>query len=438
MKRILAAAMLFLCLTGCQALPESPAFPQQTATLPAETAAGEILPSETPLPAEEWIETADGIALTGRITSAEEGWQLVLTQPVKLRLQYGAEVLEYPALTVVGLFDQWEDGVYKEAYAGRTVTCRGILSCYPDPENIRLFLYSLSVGGGTVNRTEAVHEMAEDWRPSYDPALSPAQTPLTENGVLVWNPLLVSREALETMGNDFAGFYGDFVTALLAGETSCACPHLYYASMLRQVLPYECPVFTADVLVGEKHYDPENHRLYWAYSSTPEEHQALLAAFREKVNGYLSAAGGQGEVDRALALYKRLCSSVAYNWADAGAHDFEEPYYGFRDGAGICTTISAQYHFLLSQGGIACYSVEGRLAEGDGHAWNAVELGGSLYYCDPTFDLATWQTPLYFGMSRTDRLTMGAAWDAGSILVGRYTRLTPEAADIAETGLTLP
>ena len=63
----------------------------------------------------------------------------------------------------------------------------------------------------------------------------------------------------------------------------------------------------------------------------------------------------------------------------------------------VCDGYSKAFQYLLYQAGVPCLFVTGQ-SQGEGHAWNLVQLDGAYYHVD-----ITWDDPVYNGIREADK-----------------------------------
>lgn len=97
---------------------------------------------------------------------------------------------------------------------------------------------------------------------------------------------------------------------------------------------------------------------------------------------------GMTPFERELALHDALLQTVEYDGQAKDSSEKPEPFtvYGaLVEGKAVCQGYALAMQLLLYYAGIESTIVSGS-ASGIAHAWNAVQLEGSWYYLDPTWD----------------------------------------------------
>ena len=103
-------------------------------------------------------------------------------------------------------------------------------------------------------------------------------------------------------------------------------------------------------------------------------------------------------LEKALFFHDWLVENVAYNWEVANGQeadtDVHSAYSALVRGDAVCEGYALAYNMLLRECGIGCTIV---VSEPMNHAWSLVELDGSWYHADPTWDDPTPDLPGYCG-----------------------------------------
>ena len=256
-----------------------------------------------------------------------------------------------------------------------------------------------------------------------------------ENGRYVYNPYRLSAETMDNMGDGFAAFYVDFVTAYLNYETSCPCPDEEYAMMLSTILYYEFPLFSADgELKGIRGYS--DGKLNWEYTESREKHESLVDEFTQSANSFLKdVSPAQSEQLRAETIYHDFCPLMTYDYEVLETRKNVDAYYAYINHRGVCVTFATAYSQLLTQVGVENTLATGSDPNGLAHLWNTVTLDGQKYFCDPTYELnyKHGNAFVYFGMTLEDRLSDGTKAD----YIGRYSSVSVSEVELAKQTLQI-
>ena len=454
--RAIAAAVLAACFifSGCMANSDS----SRTSTaegsnnpVPETTKTGsdrdESSKTSETVPAETLVlETPAGVVLVGKIKKDKDGWYFEPEQPLTVKLTcYLDRTLSYESLKRIDMFENSDDGTNKELYRDDTVTITGMLQNYRNIDN--LYLYPCKIERGkTVKTGYAMPELeypAEE-PASYDPSvpLPDEMQPISKNGYYEYNPYILTVNTLENMGNDFTVFYKGFVDAWLSYETSCPCTDKNFAEMFSSVMFYEFPLFSAD---GEfdlqNGYDEQTQTLTWSYKSKNKaEHDKLISDFTAAANSFLKKVkSSDSEQLRAEAVYHAFCTSMTYDYEIMASRERIDAYYAYTLKRGICVTFACAMSQLFAQVGVKSTVVSGDTANGGGHVWNLVTIGGKNYFCDSTYELSvdSGKTFAYFGMTMKDRLNDGSGFSEKNIVIGALNIKTASEVTLSEQSLQI-
>lgn len=445
---LLLALVVLVCLCSCKQGGEPTTEPvtEQTTepvtdTITDPVTDADIIPAE-PEPVD--VETVGGAVLVGTICMDEAGWYFKPEQPLNVTYEF---FLGNPSVflnqTRICMFDPKDDGVEKALYLGQTVTVSGTFRFFRDDfETLYFSPYTLTLGK-TVPQSYGAPELEMPSEPQnrYDPSkpLPKRLDVVIEDGRYVFNPYMLSLETIEFMGNDFAWFYVEFVDAFLNYKSEVECPDKNYAEMLSTIIYYEFPLYNACAEPFEfvKHYDAKNGTVSISYKYDKASFDEICEQFFNAANVFLTdASPNQTDEQNAKAVYHALCTRMSYDYSALETVERKESYYAYLYNSGVCVTFANVYNQLLTRVGIKTSAAHCDIPDTIGHSWSIVELGGELYFCDPTYELPYDGGAGYrfFGMSYAER-TSGGLGVLG-IRYGRYhlTPLTPEM--IAEKSLS--
>ena len=122
---------------------------------------------------------------------------------------------------------------------------------------------------------------------------------------------------------------------------------------------------------------------------------ALTAADERSIDsvGAYIRAHASTELDRAKAVHDYVATRVAYDVpALTGHRPPQDPDTVFRTHMGVCEGYARLFHSLAGEAGLTSRYVVGDArnsgdpAEGEPHAWNAVQIEGAWYLLDVTWD----------------------------------------------------
>lgn len=374
------------------------------------------------------IETIGGVVIVGRVGYDEAGWHIVPERPLNIIYTY---FLDSPSVfqeqTRISMINPKDDGMDKAVYLGHTVTVHGELRFVRnDFETLYLSPYTITIGK-TVEESYGDSELKAPER-SVD--LYDRSMPLPKymesrimDGKYIYNAFMLSEEALQLLGNEFALFYCDFVDAILGYRSEITCPEKAYAEMLSTIIYYELPIFNACAEPFEffKHYDHATNTINIEYKYSADEHQQLIDRFLKAADEMLATVTpDMSDIEKAKNIYHAICTRMVYD--DSALEDLErkDSYFAYLHNSGVCVTFANVYNQLLTQVGIKSTLATCEYDATMGHVWSVVTLDGKDYFCDPTFELSydNGNGYIYFGMNYADRTRDGIGKDG--IRVGKY------------------
>lgn len=100
--------------------------------------------------------------------------------------------------------------------------------------------------------------------------------------------------------------------------------------------------------------------------------------------------------ERELAIHDRLVEQTAYDESQSQPQ-IHNLYGVLVNRLAVCDGYSKAFQYLLYQAGVPCLFVTGQ-SQGEGHAWNLVQLDGAYYHVD-----ITWDDPVYNGIREADK-----------------------------------
>lgn len=134
-----------------------------------------------------------------------------------------------------------------------------------------------------------------------------------------------------------------------------------------------------------------------AYTFSAAELPAAKAAVNAAAAKLLEGiTGDMSPYERELAIHDRLVEQTAYDESQSQPQ-IHNLYGVLVNRLAVCDGYSKAFQYLLYQAGVPCLFVTGQ-SQGEGHAWNLVQLDGAYYHVD-----ITWDDPVYNGIREADK-----------------------------------
>lgn len=138
--------------------------------------------------------------------------------------------------------------------------------------------------------------------------------------------------------------------------------------------------------------------LYYSYSVRKQCNADIEAMITECSVAVLAA---NSEYDKVLAIHDYINGKIEYAYDRSGAPETSQWAHNIIGVAskdkGVCESYAKTFLFLCRVYGIDCIIITG-FSNGEGHAWNAVEIDGNWYYADLTWNDGAGNY-YYFGLS---------------------------------------
>lgn len=119
---------------------------------------------------------------------------------------------------------------------------------------------------------------------------------------------------------------------------------------------------------------------------TTSSYQSQQYALEQAVSAILQNAAGT-DYDKVRYFHDEILARCTYNTNAVSSYDpiSCEAYGALVTGSAICEGYAKAFKLLCDRSGIPCEIIGGTV-EGEPHMWNYVQLGGSYYLVDATFD----------------------------------------------------
>ena len=232
--------------------------------------------------------------------------------------------------------------------------------------------------------------------------------PIIIDGKYVFNPFLLSCEAIDVYGEDFARFYYGFIKAYADYGTSCPCPSEEYAMMLDMVLQNECPFYAGNDIdySWATNYDYEKNMIFWTFNVDRDTFDSRVRKVTEVMQGLMDLVGASDhEKKKTETLYHAFCPLMTYDHERAESREKIDGCYVFTENRGICVSFAWAFSELMSQVGMYATTASGETTDGEAHSWNYIRVDGNFYFFDPTFELnyKNGTAYVYYGMTLEER-----------------------------------
>ena len=152
---------------------------------------------------------------------------------------------------------------------------------------------------------------------------------------------------------------------------------------------YDNPqIFWVDNYFG---YYTENNTTYVECYSTLSGNQCELyiKKLNDRIEEFLSVISeDDGKYEREMKLHDKLLQECSYNREVQSLEDgwqYFSAYGALVEGEAVCEGYSKAMMILLNLSGVEATTIRG-VGENERHMWNLVELGGSWYHLDCTWD----------------------------------------------------
>lgn len=247
--------------------------------------------------------------------------------------------------------------------------------------------------------TEAIPEPTEEIAPEE------------ERGHYTFQPKVCSSYMTEVFGEARTETWFNLVDALMAGETSFACPDEDTYWWVMGQYPDRCfPVLKDLIFYGPDVDEPVKDGVAeFTYTVPKEEAAARIADFVALVEDILNETlrDDYSDAEKALALYLYFSHHYVYDYESARpdfAPTYLSSYRVLTTGTGICQEFSVAYSYLLLQAGVDAGVMSGHCSwTPEGHQWSYVKINGHNFHIDPTFVISDQDSLRYFMMTDEQR-----------------------------------
>ena len=295
----------------------------------------------------------------------------------------------------------------------------------------------------TAEETPALPETPEptgEPLPTAEPEPEPTEEPVEVGSHYVFQPKVCSSYMTEVFGEAMTETWFSLVDALMAGETSFACPDDDTYWWVMGQYPDRCfPVLKDLIWYGPDVDHPVKDGVAeFSYTVPREEAAARIAEFETLVEDILNEAlkDDCSDFEKALALYLYFSHHYVYDYESARpdfAPDYLSAYRVLTTGTGICQEFSVAYSYLLLQAGVDADVMSGHRAyDHEGHQWSYVRINGHDFHIDPTYVIGDQDSLSYFMMTDAQREAEDGYSKDDFVLCSHYSQDHPHPEHMAD------
>ena len=250
----------------------------------------------------------------------------------------------------------------------------------------------------------------EEESPAPTEEATPRESRETESHY-VFQPKVCSSFQAELFGQEMVDTWYNLVDAVMAGETTFACPDAFTYNWVMGQFPDKCFPVLPELIdyCWDREHPVKDGMASFVYLVPPEEAARRIAEFERLVEDILNSTleDDYSDVEKALALYLYFADHYVYDYEAARPEanpDYLSSYRVLSTGTGICQEFSVAYAYLLLQAGVDATDMSGhRSYDRAGHQWTYVKINGHNYHIDPTYVIGDPYSLEYFMMDDAQR-----------------------------------
>ena len=237
------------------------------------------------------------------------------------------------------------------------------------------------------------------------------EEPEEQRGHYVFQPKVCSSFQTELFGQEMVDTWYNLVDAVMAGETTFACPDAFTYNWVMGQFPDKCFPVLPELIdyCWDREHPVKDGMGSFVYLVPPEEAAERIAEFERLVEDILNSTleDDYSDVEKALALYLYFADHYVYDYEAARPEanpDYLSSYRVLSTGTGICQEFSVAYAYLLLQAGVDATNMSGhRSYDRASHQWTYVKINGHNYHIDPTYVIGDPYSLEYFMMDDAQR-----------------------------------
>lgn len=225
-------------------------------------------------------------------------------------------------------------------------------------------------------------EAAETYCTSYEEAGAVLRNGIKNRSALVTIHYRQSGTT-EASGNDFNNIFNEIWKASYA-ETEAGTEGEYIRWNVASINSGDC-TYTPNTALNSCDWTIIYNLTYYTTASQEAELDAKVASVLSSLN-----LSSKTDYEKAYAIYHYICQNVTYDTAHQNDSSYtlkHTAYAALINHTAVCQGFALLYYRMAMQAGLPCRVITGtKVSTGGTHAWNIVQINGSYYYVDPTFD----------------------------------------------------